>query len=64
MFRFERIWLFEPGFPDFVRKMWRKTVIPGSAAARIVGKLRILRKRIRGWLKDNFIVFRKERRIC
>lgn len=54
-FRFENMWVLEPGFDLMLANLWCSFSVSGSPNARFVSKLRLLRKRLKSWSSNLWI---------
>lgn len=53
-FRFELMWLQEPGFPDLVRRWWKENDCDGWMGFCLAQKLKFLKHEMRDGIKLNF----------
>jgi hypothetical protein len=52
MFRFEKWWLNHPGFREFVTKIWNTECIISEPIEIWQFKIRLLKKKIKGWARN------------
>lgn len=52
-FRFEKMWLTHPSLLNYVKEWWNVQV-EGTAMFHIAKKLRIVKDKVRKWIKETF----------
>lgn len=53
-FRFELMWLQEKSFPELISDWWKKMAVEGWAGHKFAAKLKLLKAKIKEWVKENF----------
>lgn len=53
-FRFEKMWLEESHFLDFIREWWKELRVEGWAGFRLAVKLKLLKGKIKEWVGLHF----------
>lgn len=48
------MWLEEKSFPELISVWWKEIVVEGWAGHRFAGKLKLLKAKIKEWVKENF----------
>jgi hypothetical protein len=62
MFKFELGWLLRDGFIDMIRGLWSSTTSGHTPMERWQGKIRRVRKYLRGWAKNVSDQYKKEKK--
>lgn len=54
LFRFENMWLAEPGFLEWVKARWSSYVVEGKPCFKLSRKLRMLKEDLKRWNRESF----------